>query len=184
MPFCANCGSDVQGRFCAKCGTPLAGPAPPPPGPAPYTPPPPDPSAYTPPGPSAYTPPGPTPYAAPAAAQAGLDENIACALCYLLGILTGVLFLVLEPYNKNRNIRFHAFQAIFWWLAMVVAGIVFGIVATVIAFIPFIGWTVSVLLWPLYGLASLALWLMLMYKAYNNQRWVLPVIGPLAEKQV
>lgn len=113
-----------------------------------------------------------------------MQENMACALCYLLGILTGVLFLVLEPYNKNPNVRFHAFQAIFWWLAMVVAGIVFGILATIIAFIPFIGWTVSVLLWPLYGLASLALWVMLMYKAYNNQRWVLPVIGPLAEKQV
>ncbi len=117
------------------------------------------------------------------AAQAGLQENMACALCYLLGILTGVLFLVLEPYNKNRNVRFHAFQSIFVWIAMVVAGIVFGIVATIIAFIPFIGWTVSVLLWPLYGLATLGLWIMLMYKAYNNQRWVLPIIGPLAEKQ-
>lgn len=179
MAFCANCGSDVQGRFCAKCGTPVAGPAGPvpPPAPDPYAAPPPGPSAYAPP------PPGPTSYGPPPAAQAGLQENMACALCYLLGILTGVLFLVLEPYNKNRNIRFHAFQSIFVWIAMVVSGIVFGIVATIFAFIPFIGPIVSVLLWPLYGLATLGLWIMLMYKAYNNQRWVLPIIGPLAEKQ-
>jgi uncharacterized membrane protein len=164
MPFCANCGSEVQGKFCAKCGTPMAGPA----GPSPYAPP----------------PPGPTPYAAPPTAQAGLDENVASALCYLGMVLSGVLFLVLEPYNKNRNIRFHAFQAIFAWLAMFVASIVFSVFAFILRLIPFIGWTVSLLLWPLFGLACFALWLMLMYKAYNNQRWVLPVIGPLAEKQV
>jgi uncharacterized membrane protein len=167
MPFCANCGSDVQGRFCAKCGTPMAGPIP---------------NPAQPPGPSPYVAPS-APYVAPAAAQAGLDENLACALCYLLGILTGVLFLVLEPYNKNRNIRFHAFQAIFVWLAMFVGSIVFAVVAGILRLIPFIGWTVSLLLWPIFGLGCLALWLMLMYKAYNNQRWVLPVIGPLAEKQ-
>ena len=180
MPFCANCGSDVQGRFCAKCGTPVA--APPPGGQTPYTPPP---QSGPPPGQNPYgAPAGPPPYAGPPpAAQAGLDENMACALCYLLGVLTGVLFLVLEPYNKNRTVRFHAFQAIFTWLALVAIGIAFAIVASIIAFIPFIGWTVSVLLWPLYGLAVLALWLALMYKAYNRERWVLPVIGPLAEKQ-
>lgn len=191
MPFCANCGSEVQGKFCAKCGTPIAGPAPagpsqytPPPAytPPPYTPPPPGPTSYAPPGGGSYTPPA-DPYAPQGVAQAGLEENMACALCYLLLILTGVLFLVLEPYNKNRNIRFHAFQSIFVWLAMVVAGIVFGIAASIITLIPFIGWTVSLLLWPLYGLATLALWLALMYKAYNKERWVLPVIGPLAEKQ-
>jgi uncharacterized membrane protein len=59
-----------------------------------------------------------------------------------------------------------------------------GIVAGIIRFVPFVGWIVVVLIYPLFGLGCLALWLMLMYKAYNNQRWVLPVIGPLAEKQV
>jgi len=107
---------------------------------------------------------------------------MACALCYLLGVLTGVLFLVLEPYNKNRTIRFHAFQSIFVWLAMVVVWIAFAIVSSIIAMVPFIGW-LTVLLWPIFGLAFFALWLVLMYKAYNRERWVLPVIGPLAEKQ-
>src|SRR6202035_4773217 len=119
MAFCSNCGAEVQGRFCAKCGTPASAPAatassgPPPEAQGAYTAPPP------PPPPSSPLPP---PAAAPQAA--GLDENIACALCYLIGLLTGVLFLVLEPYNKNRLIRFHAFQSIFLniaWIAIYIA---------------------------------------------------------------
>ena len=59
-------------------------------------------------------PPRPAPAAAPAAAQAaGLDENVVAALCYLAFVLTGILFLVIEPYNRNPTIRFHAFQSIF-----------------------------------------------------------------------
>lgn len=158
MPFCANCGSEVQGRFCAKCGTPLAGP---------------------PPGPTTVPPP---PSATPISA-AGLDENMASALCYLLGVLTGILFLILEPYNKNPIIRFHAFQSIFVWVAVVAVSIVLSIFSHMIAFIPFVGWMVVVLLWPLFGLGVFILWLMLMYKAYNRERWVLPVVGPIAEKQ-
>jgi uncharacterized membrane protein len=108
---------------------------------------------------------------------------MACALCYLLGVLTGVLFLVLEPYNKNRNIRFHAFQAIFVWLAMIAAGIVVAVVGQLIMFVPILGWAVYLLLWGAYTLGVFGLWLALMYKAYNNETWVLPVIGPLAQKQ-
>ena len=183
MPFCANCGSDVQGRFCAKCGTPVAAAPPPPAGGPAYTPPPPAGGAYNPPPPPA----GGAAYSAPpppaGAAQAGLQENVAAALCYLLGVLTAVLFLVLEPYNRNRNIRFHAFQSLFVWIGMVVIGIAFGIVSNIIAFLPFIGWLVVLLMWPLFGIACFGLWLMLMYKAYNGERWVLPVVGPMAEKQ-
>ncbi len=58
---------------------------------------------------------------------AGMPEHIAAALCYLLGLITGVLFLVVEPYRSNRLIRFHAFQSVFlsaaWfvvWLAAVI----------------------------------------------------------------
>src|SRR5579885_2202750 len=95
MAFCANCGSQVEGRFCARCGAPVA------------------------PG-SAATGPEVPPPAAPAPAG-GLSDNVAAALCYLLTIVTGVLFLVLEPYNKNKLIRFHAFQAIFLGVAWFVA---------------------------------------------------------------
>ena len=165
MPFCPKCGSEAQGQFCAKCGSAIAT-APPPP------------AAPPPPGGQGYPPPPP---AQPGAS--GLTDNLAAALCYLLGVLTGVLFLVLEPYNHNRLIRFHAFQAIFFWGAAVVASIAFSLVASIIQFLPFVGWIAVLVLWPAFGLAILVVWIMLMYKAYNNERWVLPVIGPIAEKQ-
>jgi uncharacterized membrane protein len=174
MAFCANCGAEVQGRFCAKCGAPnTAAAAPPPPGPVPEPPP-----AYTAPPPSAPLPPPAAPPQAP-----GLEENMACALCYLLGLLTGVLFLVLEPYNKNRLIRFHAFQSIFFNIACIAIYIVLGIVGIAMFSIPIIGPMLMIVLHLAVGLGIFIVWLMLMYKAYNRERWVLPIIGPLAEKQ-
>jgi uncharacterized membrane protein len=126
----------------------------------------------------------PTPSSGEGVAFGELQENVAAALCYLLGILTGVLFLVLEPYSRNRTIRFHAFQSIFAWIAVAVVSIVISIVAGVWALIPYAGWAITSLLWSCFGLAVFVLWLLLMYRAYNRERWVLPVIGPLAEKQV
>jgi uncharacterized membrane protein len=108
---------------------------------------------------------------------------MACALCYLLGLLTGVLFLVLEPYNKNRLIRFHAFQAIFFNIAWIAVLIVLSIVSFALVPIPFLGAMIGIVLHLGAWLGFFILWLMLMYKAYNRERWVLPVIGPLAEKQ-
>ena len=168
MAFCSNCGAEVQGRFCAKCGTPA-------PAPAASSGPPPEPP------PSAYTAPLPPPSAPPQ--TAGLDENIACALCYLIGLLTGILFLVLEPYSKNRLIRFHAFQSIFFNVAWIVVLIALSIVSFALMPIPFLGAMLSIVLHLGAWLGFLILWLMLMYKAYSRERWVLPVIGPLAEKQ-
>ncbi|MBZ5602909.1 MAG: hypothetical protein LAO79_11435 [Acidobacteriia bacterium] len=112
-----------------------------------------------------------------------MSENMACALCYLLGLLTGVLFLVLAPYNQNRKIRFHAFQAIFMHVALIIAGFALSIVFGLLLQVPFIGAMIGLVVWPILGLACFALWLMLMYKAYNNEKWVLPIVGPLAEKQ-
>src|SRR6266853_4994416 len=171
MAFCTNCGAEVQGRFCAKCGAP----APDSPGaPSSAAPPPP-----SPPDPPPYSSAGPT----PTLSAAGLDENLACALCYVLGLLTGVLFLVLAPYNQNRLIRFHAFQSIFLNIAWIAVYIVISIVSVVLLPIPVLGFILSVLLHLAAGLGAFILWLMLMYKAYNKERWVLPFVGPLAEKQ-
>jgi uncharacterized membrane protein len=112
-----------------------------------------------------------------------MADNMAAALCYLLGVLTGILFLVLEPYNRNRMIRFHAFQSIFLWIAAVALFIALSILGFVLLAIPFIGALISLLLHLGLGLGLFIVWIMLMYKAYNNERWVLPIIGPLAEKQ-
>ena len=105
-----------------------------------------------------------------------MQENVACALCYALGFITGILFLVLEPYNKNRNIRFNAFQAIFMSVA-------FTILYWLIAFLGAASYGVGLLLLPLVGLGYFILWIFMMYKAYNNQPVSLPVIGDIARKQ-
>jgi uncharacterized membrane protein len=117
----------------------------------------------------------------PIAAMPGLDENVASALCYLVPILTGVLFLFIEPYDRNKNIRFHAFQSIFFWIGVMLAdaavSIVFG---TILGGIN--SYELLHLVWTLFRLAVLALWLVLMFRAYNKQRWVLPVVGEMAQK--
>jgi uncharacterized membrane protein len=172
MAFCSNCGSEVQGRFCAKCGSPVAADAA-----SAAPPPPPPPPAYT------AAPSQPPPAYSTVPQSAGLEENLACALCYVLGLLTGVLFLVLEPYNRNRLIRFHAFQSIFLNIAWIVVFIALSIISVMLLPIPFLGAILSLMLHMAAGLGVLILWLMLMYKAYNKERWVLPFIGPLAEKQ-
>jgi uncharacterized membrane protein len=162
MAFCANCGAQVDGRFCAKCGTPSGAPA----------------------GASTSSAAGNTPPpAVSAAAPAVIEENVVAALCYLVFVLTGILFLVLEPYNRNPVIRFHAFQSIFAWVAAMVFGMALNILSYPIAALPFVGWLIDILLWLGFSLGAVALWLFLMYKAYNKERYVLPVIGVWAEKQ-
>ena len=108
-----------------------------------------------------------------------LDQNVASALCYLAGLITGVLFLILEPYNRDKTVRFHAFQSIFANLTVIVA----AFVLTTLAYMPFLGLLFTFAIGFVLPLASIALWIILMYKAYNRERLVLPIIGPLAEKQ-
>lgn len=107
-------------------------------------------------------------------AAAGMTDNVAGALCYLLGFITGIIFLVLQPYNARREVRFHAFQSIFLSVAWIVLWIVIGIV---------LPWAVYFVVSPLLSLAGLALWLFMMWKTYQNQKVVLPVIGEMAAKQ-
>jgi uncharacterized membrane protein len=153
--FCPNCGANVQGRFCAKCGTAVdaaAASSRPTPGAEPYT-------------------------AGSGASSGGMTQNVAGALCYPLGFITGILFLVLEPHNKNKFVRFHAFQSIF----LSVAAFVISIVLNMSLFIlPFGLWGMIMFLVQL-GILGLAIFLIV--KAYNNERFKLPIIGDLAEKQ-
>jgi uncharacterized membrane protein len=104
-----------------------------------------------------------------------LDENIACAACYLLWAITGILFLVLEPYNRSRLVKFHAYQSIIVGIALFC-----GFAALrVLPFLPFVGWmfTLVTLGYPLFGFV---LWIVLMYKAFRKESWELPIVGQLA----
>ena len=95
----------------------------------------------------------------------GLQENVAGLLCYVLGWITGLIFILIE--KENKFVRFHAMQSI----------IVFGaytIVTAILSWIPFLGW----LIW----LLGLVLWIVLMVKAAQGTMYKLPWAGNLAEK--
>jgi len=66
----------------------------------------------------------------------------------------------------------------------VVLSLVLQLVTRNFMMIPFVGWIISACLWTAFGVGVFILWLLLMFKAYNNERWVLPFVGPLAEKQL
>jgi uncharacterized membrane protein len=153
MPFCPSCGAAVEGKFCAKCGTPMSGGAP---------------GA----GPSAAPPPS---AGAPAASE--LAPNVAATLCYIPIWIPAILFLVLAPYNRDKAIRFHAWQSLFLHIAWVVAWMVLRVVLTTVS------WTLAYTLSSLLSLGGIVLMLVLMLKTYQGQKIVLPVLGPLAEKQ-
>src|SRR5208337_1531130 len=97
--------------------------------------------------------------------------------------IPAIIFLLIEPYNRNRFVRFHSFQCLFTAVALIVVHIALVIVSSILHFVPVIGWIFVAILWPLYGLAVLALWLLLVIKAYQHEMFKLPIVGDLAEKQ-
>jgi uncharacterized membrane protein len=171
--YCPQCGAQVAefARFCNKCGTSLlpTQPAETPAPPLNYQPP----NYQQPPNYSQGQMPYQPPYQSPAA-SADLKPNVAGMLCYPLSFITGVLFLVLTPYNRDRFVRFHAWQSIFFFVALMISSIVLRII----------------LPWPLEGLFLNVLWLIAvagtgwgMYKAYHGEQFKLPLVGDLAENQ-
>jgi|SRR5580658_1435068 uncharacterized membrane protein len=115
--------------------------------------------------------------AAPVASATGMADNVAGMLAYIT-IIPAIIFLVTAPYNRNRFIRFHSFQCLFFAIAWTVLWM--GL--SIIAHIPILGW-LTVLIWPLIGLAGLIIWVILLLKANQGQMYKLPMIGDLAEKQ-
>ncbi|HWI65162.1 MAG TPA: zinc-ribbon domain-containing protein [Symbiobacteriaceae bacterium] len=119
---------------------------------------------------------GPAPVMTTAPSQTGLQPNVAGLLCYVLGWITGLIFFFVE---KDRFVRFHAVQSI----------IVFGgfqiiqlVLVRLMMAISWRLWAIAGLLNTVLWLAEGALWIFLMLKAYNNQKYKLPTIGDLAEK--
>ena len=108
---------------------------------------------------------------------AGITDNLAGALAYLT-IIPAIVFLVIEPFNKKRFVRFHAFQSIFFFIAWIAIDIGLAI----IGHIPFLGWA-TLFLWPLVSLVLFVILLILMLKAYQGQMFKLPVIGDIAAQQ-
>jgi len=97
------------------------------------------------------------------------------ALAYLLGPVTGIILLITE--KNNQFVRFHAMQSTMIFGAILLFNMVLGIV-------PVLGWIIALILSPLVALVSFILWLVLMWKAYNGEKYKLPYVGDLAEKQL
>src|SRR5882762_8917319 len=148
MNFCQNCGAAEDGKFCAKCGAAVR-----------------QDSGAPPPGPPTPPPDG--------SAVIALPDNIAGAAAYIP--VVGVIFLLIEPYNRNKAIRFHAFQGLFLLAATIVVSIVMSTIASIF-------WGL-VFLMPFVHLIFVGIWIFLMFKTYSGERIVLPIIGPIAEKQ-
>jgi len=110
------------------------------------------------------------PAGTPAETSVGMSANVAGLLCYVLGWITGIVFVVLE--KKSRFVRFHAWQSIMTF------GIL-SVVYLVLFWIPVIGWILALII----RILSLVLWIILMIEAGTGKMWKLPWIGDWAENQ-
>jgi uncharacterized membrane protein len=143
--FCSKCGAENPegARFCSKCGAQLAISATPTEGAVK-----PEPESST-----------------------GLSANVAGLLCYVLGWVTGIIFIVLE--KKSTFVKFHAWQSIMTFGVLTVAQLVLG-------WIPFVGWIFSMLI----GILMFVLWVILLVQAGTGKMWKVPGAGDWAEKQI
>lgn len=152
MPHCTQCGATLaeDARFCPSCGRS-------------------QPATGT-----------PVPPSAPAAAQSGLSENTAALLSYVLGWVTGLIFLLID---KRPFVRFHAAQSLVTFgglhIASAVVAAIFGV-----SWLYYGGWTnagIGALLFGLLRLLTFVLWILCMVKAYQGVRFKLPIAGDVAE---
>ena len=170
MSFCQTCGTSLPdgSPTCTACGASQVAAA-----------------ASAAPGAIPGPIPGTIPAAAPLpAAGAGLTPNVAGALAYLVGAITGILFLVIDPFKADRFVRFHAFQSIFFnlawiafWIVWMIVGVMLGAISHGLFFI--IQLPINLLI----TVGGFCLWAYLMYSAYQGKTFQLPVIGALAATQ-
>lgn len=156
MAVCAKCGASLANgvAFCSSCGSPATSGA-------------------------GKTPPGPT----SGLNLPGIAANVAGLLSYILWPVASIFFLLFGPYNRNRFVRFHAFQGLFLGLAAIAVSIALSILTSVLSLIPLVGWIMSSLAWIVFGVGLLGLAVFLMYQAYNGQWYRAPLIGDLAAEQ-
>jgi uncharacterized membrane protein len=150
MAYCTKCGAQVEGKYCVRCGTAV--------------------------GRGQVV-----PFGRPAAGGgARLEGNQASALCYLFGFVSGIIFLLVAPYRGESQVRFHAFQSILLSATVMLLHIVVTVVALALSVVSL---SLGVLVSSLHVVVNLgffAVWLYLMWKSYQGQRVLLPVLGEMA----
>jgi uncharacterized membrane protein len=102
----------------------------------------------------------------------GFDPNVAAALSYVLGWITGIAFLLLE--RDSKFVRFHAMQSTIVFIAL-------SVLCLVLQSIPILGMLIAVLFVIPF---SAVLWLILLFKAYQGERFKLPIAGDMAEQRI
>lgn len=112
----------------------------------------------------------------------GLAPNVASLLCYVCTIITGIIFLVIE--KEDKEVKFHAWQAIFLGGAAIALSIVINVLGFVFASIAgFLGMIISLIGFAV-NIGIFVIWIIAMIKAYKGEHWLIPFIGNLAEQQV
>lgn len=158
MPFCSKCGAavDTGAAFCPSCGAPQGTTT------------------------STAPPAGATPSAS-AMQQTGLQENVAGALCYLFGWVTGLIFFLID---KRPYVRFHAAQSIVVFgglnIISIVLSMAFGM--SIFGFGGFSGMGLGLVLLSILNLVVFVLWILLMIKAYQGERFRVPIAADLGEQ--
>jgi uncharacterized membrane protein len=115
----------------------------------------------------------------------GLAPNVSGALAYLLGPITGILFLLLE--KKSNFVRFHAAQSIGIFVVLFGLSIVLGVLSAILTAIPVLGWIIGIvffLLSLLIGLGGFILWIFLMFQAFQHKEWEFPWVGREVRKMI
>jgi uncharacterized membrane protein len=165
MSFCKSCGKEMTAEtpFCASCGSPVSAG-----------------------GGISVAGEGQMPAAAIAQAPTAVGSetmrtNLVGALAYLAGFITGIIFLALEPYKSNSFVRFHAYQSIFFNAAWIAFWIIWVIVSAILT--PLTAGVFGVIALPIMlilSLAGLGTWALLMYQAYQQKLFKLPIVGKFA----
>ncbi|MFN2564288.1 MAG: DUF4870 domain-containing protein [Gemmatimonadaceae bacterium] len=112
----------------------------------------------------------------------GVEPNVAAALSYILGLITGALFLVLE--KENRFVRFHAAQSVAISVILIVVSIAVSMLSRILVLTPVIGRLAVFILTTGLALGTFVFWLLLMWRAYQREELELPVAGGIARRMV
>jgi uncharacterized membrane protein len=105
------------------------------------------------------------------AAAKSNNENLMGAATYLLGFITGIIFLLVE--KESKFVRFHAMQSTILFGGIFIANIVLG-------FIPILGWILGLLL----SFAAFIFWILCMWKAFQGEMYKVPYVGAIAQQQL
>ena len=113
-----------------------------------------------------------------------MDTNVVAALTYLAGFLTGIIFLVLDPYKSNSFIRFHAFQSIFFNIAWIGFWIIWMTLSAVLTRLTAgVFGLIALPLMLVFAVSGFGVWIFLMVQAYQQKLFRLPIVGKFAAEQ-